>query len=342
MPKTIEHRGTSPQPAPATPQSSPLPTGKPDVLPPKPPTEAQLRARLTDPNARADAAAALWNSKGADPAPVDERAVAALARSLGPRFARFENASVVMLSDASTARVNARLGTIDRARTEFLKWADRAGLHPAPEPTKHLCVLFASRADYVAFAREQDGLDASEIGGHYSPTKERMALYAESTGGPDDLVARCIHETIHMVAFRTTAQSRRRTQPLWLSEGMASAFEPASSSAAPVAPDRPKPGARERYLASDQTTGAILPIATLVALTAPPREVPGSAAASYRSSAALFRYLARYHSRDLGRYMETLATDDPGIRTPHQLLAEFIAHFGDPIAIQKDMALRPW
>lgn len=342
MPASIEHRGGATKPAPdSTPTESPVPaTAAPTRAAPT--NIAELRAALHDPERRAEAAEALWAQEGSAETAVDERVVSGAAALLGKGFARFESAHVVVLSDATTDRVNARLGTLERTRTAFLKWADRIGLSPAPEPTKHLCILFATREDYIDFAHEHDGLEASNLGGHYSPSKERMVLYADAPGLPssEGLTVRSVHEAVHMVAFRTATQTRRRTQPLWLTEGLASAFEPLDQ--APLAPDAPKPTVRERYLRAREMKDAIVPLETLVALTTPPREDPTAGAAVYRTSEALVRYLARHRKRDLAAYMESLATDEPGKRTPAELRAEFVARFGDPVALEREMTLRPW
>ncbi len=352
MPAHVEHRGGVPEdrgraPSPSgddaiEPRSARRVSGTPTGSHATRASDDSLRSMLLDRATRAAAAEELRSRRDGRSAPTDEAAIGALSRVLGPGFARFESENVVMLSDATTALVNARLGTIERTRAEFLRWAERAGVSHAPEPTKHLCVLFASREGYVRFAREQDGLDATGVGGHYSPSKERMALYARAEGSADDLVGRCVHEAVHMVAFRTGAQTRRRTQPLWLSEGLAGAFEPSGTSVAPVAPDRPNPSVREAYHDARERPGETVPIGALVAMSTPPREEPGSAGAAYRSSAALVRYLSRHRARQLEDFMESLATDVPGPRTAAQLRAEFESHFGSPEVIERDMTLRPW
>jgi hypothetical protein len=345
MPGKIEHRGGTPKARSMQSASTPTtvaPDASESVPTTVPTTTIELRAALHVESHRATAAAALWSLQGSDKTPVDEKAADATAVLLGAGFARFESAHVVMLSDASTERVHARLGTLELARTAFLKWASRTGLNPAPEPTKHLCILFAERNDYIAFARQHDALDASNLGGHYSPSRERMVLYADAPGLPpsDGLTTRSIHEAVHMVAFRTTAQTRRRTQPFWLTEGLASAFEPTDE--APLAPDAPKPTVRERFLQARQIKNATIPLDTLVALTSPPREDPAAGAAMYRTSEALLRYLARHRKRELAIYMESLTTGEPGKRTPAELRDEFVARFGEPAAIEREMTLRPW
>lgn len=312
--------------------------------------EVLLRQAGVQPAHRAGAVGLLWQlHERRGSMPIDEARVASLSRVVGPRFARYESAHVVMLSDATAQIASARMGTLERTRTEFIRWARRAGLNPAPEPSKHLCVLFAEREGYIAFAAAEDGLDASGFGGHYAPSKERMAMYADdpSDAPSDGLTIRAMHEAAHMVAFRTGTQTRARTQPFWLSEGLASAFEPIGATVG--APDRRRDGLRERLLAeavgAEQTHGAAVArvsLESLIMRDSPPREDPDRLRGMYQMSEALVRYLARHRSEALARYMESLATGDPGRRTPTELRAEFIAHFGEPVRIEREMRLRPW
>lgn len=356
MPREIEHRGRSAVPLPTSdrallPAGSALKSGtrgsaveiastllrEGDVSR----AEVLLRQASLVAAQRPGAVNVLWElHEGRGVTPVDEARVDALDQAITDRFVRFESANIVMLSDAPVAVANARLGTLERTRTEFIKWARRAGLNPAPEASKHVCVLFATREGYVAFAAEADGLDASGIGGHYSPSKERMAMYADAPGAApsDGLLVRAMHEAAHMVAFRTGAQTRRRTQPFWLSEGLASAFEPVGQTVG--APDRTRDGLRGSFLEIPEE--ARVPIESLIVRDAPAREDTERIGAMYRTSEALVRYLARHRTEDFTRYMETLATDEPGRRTASQLHAEFVEHFGEPAQVEREMRLRPW
>lgn len=259
---------------------------------------------------------------------------------LGRGFARYESASVVMLADTTGAMAHARLGSLEMARAEVARWGRRMDLDPVIEETKHVCVLFAERDAYVEFAAREDLLDASGLGGHYSPSKERIALYADPPGiAPSDgLRIRAMHEAAHMALFRTGLQTNRRTQPFWLSEGLASAFEPISG--APGAPDRERVGFREAYLAANQESRA--PIAWLIEQDEPGAEEKERVQAMYRTSEALVRYLSRHRRGALTAYMDALRRSPPGPRTGEELRLEFRAHFGDPARIEREMALRPW
>lgn len=290
---------------------------------------------------RRDATSLLWQiSDARGVIHVDEERVASLARVLGRGFARYEGQSVVLLSDASATVARARLGTLERTRAEFIKWARRAGLHPAPEGSKHVCVLFAKREAYIAFAASEDGLDGRVLGGHYVPSKERMAMFVgEPDGeGAESAVSRASHEAAHMVAFRTGVQTRRRTQPFWLSEGIASAFEPNGEMIG--TPDRSRNGFRDAYLAIAEQER--ISIRMLVSRDAPMREEMERIGTLYVTSEALVRYLSRYRREAFAAYVEGAATSKPGRRSPPELLAEFEAAFGDPDRVEREMRLRPW
>jgi hypothetical protein len=365
MPREIEHRGMT---ALSVPTGEKAPSETPDDAGIRPGdsaleigarllhdgdvarAEVLLRQASAQAAHRAGAVGLLWQlHERRGSMPIDEARVASLSKVVGPRFARYESAHVVMLSDATAQVASARMGTLERTRTEFIRWARRAGLNPAPEPSKHLCVLFAKRDGYIAFAAAEDGLDASGFGGHYAPSKERMAMYADAPGAApsDGLTVRAMHEAAHMVAFRTGTQTRARTQPFWLSEGLASAFEPIGETVG--APDRKRDGLRERLLAeaagaahADGADAAMVPLESLIMRDSPPREDPDRLRSMYQMSEALVRYLARHRSEALARYMESLATGAPGRRTPTELRAEFVAHFGEPARLEREMRLRPW
>lgn len=324
--------------------------------------ERLLRLACHEPADRAEAAARLWAmfearvARGGQALPRDERRERELLEVLGPGFARFESRHVVVLSDATTERVHATLGTLERTRSMFLRFATRMGLSPVPEPSKSVCVVFATREGYIGFARAEDGLDASHLGGHYTPARERMSIYVDAPNQPpsEALTLRAMHEAAHMVSFRTLTQSVRRAQPFWLSEGLAGSFE-ASSVIGAFGPDVARPEARER-MERLVARGEAMPLRVLLGQRAAPMDDPIAASAMYIQSEALVRYLVRHRRAQFGAYMRTLATVAPaasdsapgearrwrGHRTPEELVKEFVSHFGDPAAIERDLLRRPW
>lgn len=306
-----------------------------------PRAEVLLRSARWVASERRQATELLWQiSDARGVIHVDEERVASLGRVLGRGFARYEGQSVVLLSDASATVATARLGTLERTRAEFIKWARRAGLHPAPEVSKHVCVLFAKREAYIAFAAAEDGLDGRVLGGHYSAGHERMAMFvgeADGLGG-QNAASTASHEASHMVAFRTGVQTRRRTQPFWLSEGLASAFEPIGQTIG--TPDRVRPGLREAYLAVGEHER--ISIRALVSRDAPAREEMERLSTLYVTSEALVRYLSRHRREAFAAYIEAAATSKPGRRSPAELIGEFEAAFGDPDRVEREMRLRPW
>lgn len=315
-------------------------------------TEEALRGMLYETGGRANAAELLRRMASARAGArlrVDETAVGATMRSLGDRFIRCESENFVALSDARVDWINARLGVLERARSEFYRWTDRAGVNAAPHATKLLCVAFARYEDYVAFAKRTDNLDASGMGGYYSHRTNRIVFYDERTGPSAGgsrserasrvMEAKTIHEAAHMVAFNSAAQSRRRANPLWLSEGLASAFEPVEGSMS-LGPDRPS-ATREAYLKACAQPRSVS-IDELVGVLSSKTLDVERARSLYVSSEALVRYLSRHRSDQFTAYMESMATSPAGARTSEQLREEFRAHFGDPAKIEREMRLRPW
>jgi len=113
--------------------------------------------------------------------PTDEGAVERTARLLGPGFRRSETAHFVVLSDCPEDWTQGRARVLERTRDQFFRVAARMSAPVYPHRAKLLCVLFAQRDDYAAFARAQDGMDAGWIAGYYATLSNRIVFYNDST-----------------------------------------------------------------------------------------------------------------------------------------------------------------
>lgn len=103
-------------------------------------------------------------------------------------------------------------------------------------------LFFASRADFVAFARDVDNVDASSMGGYYAPGPNRVALYDDrstasfaralaSMDSNEQAAAerdvrratrrKAAHEAAHLLAYNTGVQSPGVDYPAWFTEGLA-------------------------------------------------------------------------------------------------------------------------
>ncbi len=111
---------------------------------------------------------------------VDERAVEATLAALGPGFRRSETTHFVILSDCSPEWTWSRAALLERARHQFFRAAQRLLIRPQEHPTKLLCVLINNHAQFRAFGRANDGLDAGWVAGYYAAHTNRIVFYNDA------------------------------------------------------------------------------------------------------------------------------------------------------------------
>ncbi len=104
-------------------------------------------------------------------------------------------------------------------------------------------VVYATRAEFVAYSSRQVKHIPSSLVGCYSPRTNRCALYNiqlpshpstshPSTGSAEDYAtnwseteATIVHEAIHQLAYNSGIHERLNMDPLWFIEGLACMFE---------------------------------------------------------------------------------------------------------------------
>jgi len=122
-------------------------------------------------------------------------------------------------------------------------------------------------------------------------------------------------------------QSARVRYPLWISEGLAAAFEtdrPGQS----FGPDYEHDSRREAF-EDALRRGAVVPLRTLATMTALPDSDAGAVADLYHQSYALVTWMMRFERDGLRAYLETMRNLAPGGSTPQGLLEVFESAFGD-------------
>lgn len=153
-------------------------------------------------------------------------------------------------TDASAPVTSAATDALALCAEGFGSWAFSFGvpLHEPAEPLR--VILFSRHEDFLAFARDEDGIDASWMGGYYAALSNRVVLY-DDADSPEyrALLARCpgdqagralresvladalratsrktLHEVVHLLSFNTGLQTREAEYPMWLTEGLAEAF----------------------------------------------------------------------------------------------------------------------
>lgn len=99
-------------------------------------------------------------------------------------------------------------------------------------------VVYATRAEFVAYSSKQVRQLPSSVVGCYSPRSNRCALYNidlpgyAAAGANDGAVtnwseteATIVHEGVHQLAYNTGIHERLSIEPLWFVEGLACMFE---------------------------------------------------------------------------------------------------------------------
>ncbi|MHC4709810.1 MAG: DUF1570 domain-containing protein [Planctomycetota bacterium] len=259
---------------------------------------------------------------------------------LPDRFAEYETRRFVVLCDGKPGWSRQQGQLLERTYHQFQRYTRRIGIEPEPLRYKLVCVLFQEYDDYRQFAKAHDDVTAEWISGYYSPKHDRIVFYNIETNpeyawarpandrGSDAAVARgrlnedyeaaaiatTIHEAIHQLTFHTKVQSAQIQNPLWISEGLATAFETDKPNVA-FGPDREYPMRREQFerLLDD---GEMIPLRELVAYTEMPNNQDDTIAAVYHESYALVTWLSRFRSTELRKYLESLRQERPGRPTP--------------------------
>lgn len=282
------------------------------------------------------------------------------ARSLLPeRFVEYESTRFVIMSDAKPRWTRTQAGLLERTYHQFNRYCRRLGLTPQPLRHKLVCVLFEDHADYQQFARAHDGVTAEWISGYYSPMHDRIVFYNIQTNPAfadafvpraasqnnmlasnriaDDYAkaatATTVHEAVHQLAFHTRIQSPHIQNPLWISEGLATAFETDQTNKAfgPEFDYAP----RRRQFQKLLETGELIPLRKLVGYTEMPGNDDDTITAVYHESYALVTWLSRYRRRELQGFLRAMTSEPPGRPSAQRHLAIFQNAFGDVDTLER-------
>lgn len=151
----------------------------------------------------------------------------------------------VIASRASRAYAKWCGALFERLRTGFLNYWDRAKLPLMPTDAPLPVIIFANRAQYAEYARNDGAAAVAEGFGYYSARTNRVVLFdltSEAGGQPlgdsasrEEIqrrlsgatasIATVVHEATHQLAFNSGLQTRYADNPMWLTEGLAMFFE---------------------------------------------------------------------------------------------------------------------
>jgi hypothetical protein len=254
------------------------------------------------------------------------------AAALLPAFRRVTSEHFVLLSDADRGWTAEQARVLERTYEQFHRFARSIGASPAPLRHRLVCVLFAERGDFAAFASAHDKVGVSWSVGYYSLPRDRTVLF-DGSGEPGAdpfaaarTVATTVHEAIHQLHYHTGVLERRVQYPLWCSEGLATAFETGEPYVA-FGPDRGA-GPRQRRFLKLVREGGLMPLRDLVALEAVPGGRAESATTVYSESYGLVAWLSRRQPQRLGEYLRRMSAEPPGRPGGARHVALFEAVFG--------------
>lgn len=278
-----------------------------------------------------------------------------IARSLLPKkFTEYQTARWVVFSDASSSWTRRQSQLLERARHQFLRFTRRISLQPKPLRHKLVCILFDSRDEYHDFAQKQDNVTAQWISGYYSPMHDRVVFYNVSDStvkktsatqsrssvnnlpsheSGDRATATTVHEAIHQLMFHTGVQSAHIEYPLWICEGLATAFETDVANGA-FGPDHEYAPRRERFkqLVEDNQ---LIDLRQLVTYARMPDNKDETVQAVYHQSYALVTWMVRFRTDELHSYLQSMLDEPPGRPTAKRQLELFEQSFGDVDQVQR-------
>jgi len=190
----------------------------------------------------------------------------------------------------------------------------------------HRDALDAENAGAVTHARELQRY-RREFEQHVRSERRRVDEFADQIS-----IATVVHEAVHQLMFRTGIQSSLRQYPVWISEGIATAFETDDTRGA-FGPDHdyaPRREAFEKLLDADR----LLYLRDLIGWDSIPVG-DDHVHRVYHQSYALVRWMSRFKRPELRRYLELLLAEPPQTVSAKRHVALFEAAFGDVENIER-------
>lgn len=259
-------------------------------------------------------------------------------QQLGGRFREYETRRFIVLSNADAGWTRMQGEYLERAHHQFLRFARRMQLRPLPLKHKLVCVLFAHEREYRAFAAAHDGIEGAWIVGHYSPRYDRVVFFhhaeeGERRGVVPAACATTIHEAIHQLHFHTRIKSVHVQYPLWICEGLATAFETDRPNEA-FGPEHEYEPRRERFEVLLRE-GKLLPLRELVSVVQLDGTRQDVVSGLYHQSYAFVVWASRYRAAQLRAYLNAMLLEEPGEVDGRRHVAIFEGAFGNVEAVER-------
>ena len=192
-------------------------------------------------------------------------------------------------------------------------------LDSTSEPLIWYC--FDDREAYHRYALSVDHANPAFVDAYYSTRSNHVVMYYEALSAERIVVL--THEMTHQLAYNSGLQKRGVMYPLWVSEGLATFFEPCALSEA----QRGRYVSRSRQLAELGAADKLIPLSQLAVMTGPDA-LAISASDAYAQYWGLMTFLLERRPEALNAYLSDLAQQPLGRRSSASLRNEFIAHFG--------------
>jgi hypothetical protein len=164
---------------------------------------------------------------------------------------------------------------------------------------------------------------------HLGRQEERVGRFMAQTA-----TATVIHEAIHQLLFHSGIQRSDIEYPMWISEGLASAFE-TDTPAGSFGPDRDYQPRRSEFRRLLQQ-GALRPLEDLITVAQETHMDHDCMGVIYHQSYALVCWLVRERPEALRRYLELLRREGPAGAGPRRWRHAFVEAFGEVEAVEAE------
>ena len=206
-----------------------------------------------------------------------------------------------------------------------------AGTAAVDEPSKMPAPAASSAAP--APAKAVLGFDTRPVAENGSAQSPPVAAADHCGDLQNESAAKCVHETIHQLMFHTRIMSPEVQYPLWICEGLSTAFE-TNAPDQPFGPDHDFAPRREIF----QTllaTHDLLPLRDLVMMAQIPGNNPRTTRAVYHESYALVVWLCREHISQVRAYLQAMLNEPAGRLPARRHLELFEQAFGDVPTLER-------
>lgn len=214
--------------------------------------------------------------------------------------------------------------SVDRAEAELYE------LEATIARTSHAATTAAANGDASGERLLRASLDRYER--RLATQRERVDEFVERAS-----VATTVHEAVHLLMFHTGLQERGVDYPLWICEGLATAFET----------DEPEEcfgpahsyGPREKVFRELVERDDLMPLRSLVTLDHLAHHDSRTTERVYHQSHSLVEWLARERPADLKRFLQLMRDEAENSPSRWRQLELFERAFGDVDVVERDWLL---